>query len=253
MDRTIRIHFMRGVVIVAGVLGLSAITSTFVASRAYERRARIAKVQEQTISVKGSSRLRISSDLATWRIDIRGDGPTIAGAYEVLDIGSRAANDFLAAKGFASSAVRAEPVLTQEVTHRDAHGVESLVGYTLTRTLVVVTTEVSRVDATAGDITELLKSGFYVVSHPPAYTYTKIADLKVQILGEASKDARARAEEIISHAGGRVGELRSASMGVLNITVPNSTDVSSSGIDDTSTIDKDIRGVVTLTFAVDSR
>lgn len=255
MDRTIRVNFMWGVLVVTGICGLSVVTSTAVASRAYERRARIAKIQDQTISVKGFSRVRITSDVGSWRIEVRGDGPTIAGAYQVLDVGSTAVSEFLAARGFASSSIRVEPVRTQEIYARDANGNSTLeiVSYSLNRQFVVTTPEVARIAATAGDVTELLKNGYYVISYQPAYTYSKIADLKVHILGEASKDARTRAEEIVGNAGGKVGELRSASMGVLNITQPNSTEVSSSGIDDTSTIEKDVKAVVTLEFEVVSK
>jgi len=72
----------------------------------------------------------------------------------------------------------------------------------------------------------------------------------IKLLGEASQDARKRADEIVKNAGGSVGEVRSAQMGVLQITEPNSTEVSGTGRYDTSTIEKDISAVVTVTFGV---
>ena len=73
------------------------------------------------------------------------------------------------------------------------------------------------------------------------------------ILGDASKDARARADEVARNAGSTVGEVRSAHMSPLQIVRPNSTDVSGEGRYDTATIDKDVYAVVTLTFAISAK
>lgn len=93
--------------------------------------------------------------------------------------------------------------------------------------------------------------GIQVVSELPEYYYTQIAALKIDLIGEASKDARTRAEKIANHAGCRLSEVRNARMGVLPITRPNSTETSSQGIHDTSTIDKDVTSIVTLTLVVE--
>ena len=81
----------------------------------------------------------------------------------------------------------------------------------------------------------------------------KIADMKVDLLGDATADARRRAETIAAQAGCRVGEVRTARMGVLQVTEPDSTDTSSQGVYDTSTIDKDVTAVVSLTIVVEQR
>ena len=90
-----------------------------------------------------------------------------------------------------------------------------------------------------------------MASRPPEFTCTKAGDFKVQILGLASRDALTRAQEIAREAGCRVGEVRHAQMGVMQITQPHSTDVNSYGTYDTSTIDKEISVVVTATFGIE--
>ena len=124
-------------------------------------------------------------------------------------------------------------------------------GYTLEQGFTTTSPAVDRAYKAATEVTSLIKEGIHISSARPNYYYSKVADLKVQILGEASKDARTRADEIARNAGGRVAGVRSAQMGVVQITRPNSTDVSGYGLYDTSTIDKDVSVVVTLTFAVE--
>ncbi|HRI54143.1 MAG TPA: SIMPL domain-containing protein, partial [Pseudomonadota bacterium] len=72
-----------------------------------------------------------------------------------------------------------------------------------------------------------------------------------QILGEATKDARTRADEIAANSGCSIGEVRQAQMGVIQITQPDSTEVSGYGRYDTSTIDKDVSVVVSLTLGIE--
>ena len=52
----------------------------------------------------------------------------------------------------------------------------------------------------------------------------KLADLKLQMLAEASQDAKSRAETITKSAGAKLGDLKSANMGVFQITKPNSSE-----------------------------
>ena len=71
------------------------------------------------------------------------------------------------------------------------------------------------------------------------------------MLGEAAKDAKVRAERVASSTGNSIGPVRSAKMGVLQITAADSTDVSDYGVYDTTTIEKDMTAVVNISFAVD--
>ncbi len=73
-------------------------------------------------------------------------------------------------------------------------------------------------------VTELINSGIELYSEAPRYYYTRLAELKIEMLTSASKDARNRAEKMAENAGGDIGSLRSADMGVCQITAPNSTE-----------------------------
>ncbi|WLT37153.1 SIMPL domain-containing protein [Synechocystis sp. B12] len=70
------------------------------------------------------------------------------------------------------------------------------------------------------------------------------------MVAEATKDAKARAEAIASSTNSKVGAVRSAQTGVFQITSRNSTDVNDMGIYDTSSIEKDITAVVSITFSM---
>ena len=110
--------------------------------------------------------------------------------------------------------------------------------------------DVYNIQKTHSQITELLGKGVRVKPSHPEFTYSKLADKRVDMLAKAAKDARVRAEAIALQAGSEVGGLKRVNTGVFQITVPHSTRGSSWGSYDTSTIKKDITAVMGVTFAV---
>ena len=67
-----------------------------------------------------------------------------------------------------------------------------------------------------------MNKGVQFNSSPPRYYYTQLADLKIEMISKATEDARIRAERIAKNAGGTLGKLISARMGVFQITGQNS-------------------------------
>jgi hypothetical protein len=252
MEYRIRLNLATTAAILALGVTVSAITSTVVASRAYVARGRQAQADTHVITVKGSTRKRIVSDKAVWRIEVRSESRTLPDGFDALEDGLARVRAFLKDRAFESDAITVSAIDTDTHYGRDSRGnmTRDVEGYGLSRTVTVSTPDVHRVQAAAGAVTELIRSGVLVVSGSPEYYYGDLATLKIELMGEASRDARARAENIAESTGGKLGEIRSARMGVLQIVRPESTEVSSWGMYDTSTIDKDVRAVVTAEFQV---
>ena len=115
----------------------------------------------------------------------------------------------------------------------------------------VRSTDVDKIAQVSREATELINQGILVESNAPEYYYTQLGNLKIEMLAEAAKDAKQRAIQIANSTGDRIGSVRSARMGVLQITPAGSNEVSDSGMNDTSSIDKEITAVVNIGFAVD--
>jgi hypothetical protein len=106
------------------------------------------------------------------------------------------------------------------------------------------------VEKVSREATELIDRGIYIHSSSPLYIYTKLAELKIQMLAEASKDARNRAEQIATHAKSQLTSLLTARMGVMQINAAYSTEVSAEGNNDKTSLEKDVLAVITATFGV---
>jgi len=232
--------------------GVSLITSVAVASHAYVRRGEVAPAPTRDLAVTGSAKLRIRSDVATWSIVARSSGRTQEEAWASLEAAAAGIRGFLRDRGFPDEVCLPGPVSTSIDYVRDANGRDTQVifAHRMTRHFDITTPDCDRVHAAAGAVTDLLRTGLQVESRPPSFLYTRLAELKVRMVGEATANARERGETIARGSGCRIGPVLDARAGVLQITAPWSTEVTSSGIHDTGTIEKDVTSVVHLRFEI---
>ena len=257
MEYRVYLNLFSTAAVIAIGIRLSLLTSTVVAARAVHASSARATARPQTMMVKGSASRRIKSDLGLWRIQVQGEGKELKSAFEELDAGVSRVRRFLEQKGYPPAEIGLSSIATETIYQRVKSGdkitaTNAVERYRLVRTFDITSGDVQRVEQTAGEVTQLIQEGVFVTSLPPEYYYSQVADLKVAMMGDAARDARARADEIARNAGCKVGEVRDAHMGVLQITRPYSTEVSDCGLYDTSTIDKDVQAVVTVTFGIQS-
>jgi hypothetical protein len=174
-------------------------------------------------------------------------------AYRQLSENIPKIKQYLIAKGIPEDQMTVSSITTTTLKKQDGNGNETseISGYALRQHIEVRSTDVEKIARIAREATELINQGILIDSEAPQYYYTKIGDLKIEMLGEAAKDAKVRAEQIAASTGNKIGAVRNAKMGVLQITPADSTDVSDSGIYSTTTIDKDMTAVVNIGFAVD--
>jgi hypothetical protein len=103
----------------------------------------------------------------------------------------------------------------------------------------------------AGDLTGLLNDGVPVTGQAPQYLYAKLPEIRGPLLADATRDARERADEIVTAAGATVGRIKAVQVGVFQVRRRQSTDVSDYGMYDTSDRNKDVTAVLRVTFALD--
>jgi hypothetical protein len=208
---------------------------------------------DQAITVTGSARKRIKSDLVIWRAGVSYEAPALAEAYRSLSEAVPRVKTYLVGKGIPENQITISSISSQTLHGKASDGSETaeVTGYSLRQELSVRSNDVDKIEKIAREATELINQGILIESMPPAYTYTQLGSLKIEMLAEAAKDAKVRAEQIAQSTGSSIGSVRTARMGVLQITAADSNEVSDSGMNDTSSIDKDITAVVNIGFGVD--
>jgi hypothetical protein len=210
--------------------------------------------ESQVINVTGSARKNVRSDLVVWRANYFVDAPTLLDAQLKLQADFAKISTFLKAHGLADFSAR--PVQIHEMTakRRNSEDDESTtlvrIGYRLSQSLEVRSTDVEQVPKLASDTGELLQQDISFVSEGFDFIYTKAGDAKVEMMAEATKDARARAEQIAGQGGREIKELRNARMGVVQINPLYSTSTSWEGNSDNSSLEKTITATISATFGL---
>lgn len=205
------------------------------------------------IAVKGYAERRITSDLGVWHGSFSVRGPDLVTTYAALKSQTAIVQSWLRSQGVPEGAVELHATRTEAVYKRTADGnmTNEIEGYVLTQSIEVEGPDTALIARVARESTSLIQKGIAIESGSPLWFYTRLNDLKIELLGEAAKDARVRAEKIAEHGDADVGALIGADQGVFQITSPTSTEVSGYGELDTSSIHKSVKAVVTARYAVD--
>ena len=126
-------------------------------------------------------------------------------------------------------------------------------GYDLYQEVSVTSGDIDKVEKISRDITELIESGVEFTSEAPEYYYTKLDELKLQLIDEATQNAKQRIDIITAGTGGSAGKLLNANLGVFQITAQNSSseEYSYGGNFNTSARHKTATITVKLNYAVE--
>jgi uncharacterized protein len=204
------------------------------------------------ITTKGYAERKIISDFVVWEGRLNARQATLEEAFEQLSTNLTIVKGYLKENGIQEKELTISPIQTSFLNKRDEHGnyTHTIEAYELSCNFFIHSADISRVTLIAEQITQLIEQKIAIESYTPKYFYTKIDELKIDLLGAAAKDALARANQLAAPTHSRIHSLRSATQGVFQITPAYSTTISDSGENDTSTIEKSIRAVVTMEYAI---
>ena len=208
-----------------------------------------ARHTRDTISVTGSARKPISSDLVRWSLTVSREAPTAATAAKHLKGDVAKVRTFLQRAGIPSNAISLEVVESQQQVVPLGHHRRKIT-YRVSQGLGISTREIDVVERATTSVGGLIAQGIDVSAGSPAYISTELTQAKLGALAAATADARKRAEILVNGLGGKLGPMRRTQLGVYQITPRDSTEISDYGINDTTSREKDVNAVVTATFAV---
>ena len=215
-----------------------------------------------TIAVTGSASKQIKSDLGIWEGSFSNESASMTDAYAKLKETNSKVKSYLVSFGFPEDKIVFSSISTRTLyesknkSPMDLYGsgdVASgkIIGYNLSQSVTVESADVDKIDKLSRMITELINQGIAINSQAPKFLYTKLSDLKIEMIGLASQDAKTRAEQIAKATGNSIGDVRSSRTGVMQVNAKNSTEVSDYGINDTSSLEKTITAVVNVSFSID--
>jgi hypothetical protein len=215
-----------------------------------------------TIAVTGSASKDIKSDLGIWEGSFSNESAVLTDAYAKLQASNIKVKDYLKSKGFTEDKIKFSSITTTDLyegkntngfgySNPNSSSNGKLIGYRLSQGVSIESNDVDKIDLLSREATELINQGIEISSNPPKFLYTKLGDLKIEMIGLASQDAKVRAEQIAKSTGDKVGEVRSSKTGVMQVNAKNDTQVSDYGVNDNSSLEKTITSVVNISFSIE--
>ncbi|MCX5715487.1 MAG: SIMPL domain-containing protein [Candidatus Omnitrophica bacterium] len=238
-------------IIVLGVcIAVATIVSSVILSGGF---LKVMKFTRENINVTGSATKEIKSDYIVWKATFSRREPDMAAAYKKIKEDLEKAKQYLVSKGVNEKEVIISQITTTTIYKKNEKGNDTndIQGYRLFQGIEIRSNDVDKIDRVSRESTELIDQGVEFESDAPQYFYTKIDQLKIEMLALATANAKERAQSMVRAAGNKIGLMRSARMGVFQITPVTSTDVSDYGENDTTSLDKKVMAVVSVSFAIE--
>lgn len=242
-------------VIIALIAGISAIICISIMSGSLVSYKKISG--SGGLTATGSANCDFEADLIVWRGSFTASGQTTQEAYSIIKRDAELIKKYLLENGVTEDEMIFGSISISQRwrSEYNENGYEIdriLEGYDLYQQISVTSTDIDKVDNISRDVTKLIEANVEFTSDSPEYYYTKLDELKLQLIEEATQNAKDRIDIMSAGSGGRVGKLLDANLGVFQITAQNtSSEYSYGGAFDTTSRYKTASITVKLNYAVE--
>lgn len=206
------------------------------------------KMNANFVTVKGLAEMDVRADLAVWEIKFVVTNDNLQVAQKDLSNQYKQIVDFLKAKGLTEGEIREGRIETNDLMTNPYRDRNFNSRYILSQTIQVRSNNVDLVEKAISSTGDLIAKGVVFDSQtygsPVSYIFTKLNEIKPQMLEEATKNAEAAANEFAKSSSSRVGKIRRASQGVFSILPREQT----MNAQEMQQIDKKVRVVSTVEY-----
>ena len=202
-----------------------------------------AKEAERSVTVRGLAERDVTADLATWTISYSAGSPDLATAQAKVRQDTAAIRGFFDDLGFPEDALQPTGANVSSYTNR---GVTT---FTVRQRMALRTRDIERAQRAVAQQFDLVGRGVLLEEGSGmSYAFTGLNDIKPEMVAEATKDARASAQQFATDSGASVGAIKSATQGYFSI---EARDGSSGGWGQADSPFKKVRVVTTVNFSLD--
>lgn len=208
--------------------------------------------KNDNITVTGSAYKIVKSDNAKLGFSIRTRKITQKEAFSYLKTQTPLVINYLEEKGIKKDDIDIKAMNGYSVYKQNDKGYSTneIIAFDANQQIEIKSNDVLKIKEISTDIQKLIDKGIFIDVYSPEYFYSDLASIKIDLLKEASLDAKQRAISMLEATNSRVGKVSSMRMGVFQITPADSNMVSDMGINDTTSIDKKVTAVANVVFKV---
>lgn len=180
---------------------------------------------DRYVTVKGLATKDTMADLAVWQVAFTAVSDNLPTAQNELDLAADKVKTYFKANGFGDDEMRLAGIVVTDKQAQTYGSSEATAGprFILAQTFTMRTTNVDNMVKASQNIATLIKEGVLLgqpnggYNPAPQYLFTKLNDIKPDMIAEATKNARTSAEQFAKDSGQSVGQIRSANQGIFEI------------------------------------
>lgn len=177
--------------------------------------------KNRVVSVKGLAEREVEADKVIWPLIYKQVGNDLTALYNQINNTNQAIVGFLKQKGLTDAEINinAPEIIDMQAERYNSSPV--VYRYNVTGVITVVSSQVSLVRDLMQQQSELLRQGIAIggsdYRYNIQYQFTKLNDVKPQMIEEATKNARAAAEKFAIDSDSRLGKIMRANQGQFSI------------------------------------
>ncbi len=181
------------------------------------------KQYERSVTVKGLSEREYDADIVIWPIQFTAAGNDIESLYSSIDKSTTEITRFLREKGIGPEEISvSSPAITDKLAQQYGGNARPEFRYTALQTITVYSTAVDTVRAVMSSLSQLGKRGIVFTvdnyQNKTEYTFSKLNQVKPEMVEEATRNAREVAEKFASDSRSTLGKIKRASQGQFSIS-----------------------------------
>jgi hypothetical protein len=227
------------------VLGLALVLAGLLVGRGVER----FRAADRSVAVKGVAERTVKADVGLWPVRMVAADNDLDAAQRKIARDRHTVLAFLARFGLDSTGTELQGFEVADTRANPYQSGSAANRFIITTTLMVRTGEPERIREASQRVGDLVAAGVVLSSGGPGYggptyLFTRLNDLKPEMVAEATANARKAAGEFARQSGSRLGAIRRASQGVFEILPRDAAP----GITQEGQIQKTLRVVATVEY-----
>jgi hypothetical protein len=209
------------------------------------------KAADRFVTVKGVSEREVRADVALWPISFVATDDDLQVAQARIRESHKEVMDFLMRHKIEAEEAEVRSLEVTDVLANPYRSGPTQSRYIIEQTIMVRTGDPEKVEKASQAVGELVDAGVVLSSRDmlrggATYLFTKLNDLKPEMIAEATAEARRAAEQFAKDSGSRIGNIRRANQGVFVILARDRAP----GIVEEGQIDKTVRVVSTVEYTL---
>jgi len=203
--------------VVAGAfVAVGLVLSGFFIGKGFER----GRAADRFVTVRGFSEREVAADLVVWPVSFTVTATDLSTLQSRVDEATAKIRAFLTENGFAAEEIGTMAPRVQDRAGQYNEARTALDRYLAEAAVTVRTAKIAEVRRGIEQTGKLVKEGVAIVrsyERDTDYFYTKLEQVKPEMIAEATKDARRAAEQFAADSGATVGSIRNAQQGLFTI------------------------------------